>query len=158
MSSLNKCSFIGHLGRDVELRYLPSGEAVANFSIACSEKWKDKQTGEMREETEWVRISFFGKLAEVAGQYLHKGSLVYVDGKMKTRKYTDKDGVEKTSTEIKGETLKMLGGKGNSEGGQAPRQQGSAPRQASQQRQAAPQSNGGGKGSGFDDMDDDIPW
>jgi len=168
MASLNKVLIIGNLGRDPETRYLPSGDAVTNIAVATTDKWKDKQSGEQREATEWHKVSFFGKLAEIAGQYLVKGSQVYIEGKLQTRKYTDKDGVEKYSTEIKADVLQMLGGKGQSSGeGNAPRQQPNrqqegnygAPRQAApQQRQAAPQQRGQG-GGGFDDMDDsDIPF
>ena len=142
---LNKAQIIGNLGRDPEVRYLPSGDAVANISVATTEKWKDKASGEMKEHTEWHRISFFGKLAEIAGQYLKKGSTVYVEGKIQTRKYTDKDGAEKFATEIKGEVLKMIGGKAE-QGDQAPK---AAPSKPAQRQQAS---------SGFDDMDDDIPF
>lgn len=138
---LNSAQIIGRIGRDIELRYLPSGEAVANTSIATSETWKDKQTGEKKEATEWHKVSFFGKLAEIAGQYLHKGSLVYVQGKITTRKYQDKDGIERYSTEIRASEMKMLGGKD-----EAPRQ--AEPKQAASK--PAP--------SGFDEMSDDIPW
>lgn len=109
MSSVNKVIIIGNLGRDPEVRYAPSGDAITSLSVATTEKWKDKQ-GDMQEQTEWHRISFFGKLAEVCGQYLSKGSQVYVEGKLQTRKYTDKDGVEKYSTEIRGDRMQMLGG------------------------------------------------
>lgn len=112
---LNQAQIIGYLGRDPETRYMPSGDAVTNFSIATTEKWKDKSTGEAKEATEWHRINTFGKLAEIAGKYLLKGSLVYVSGKLVTRKWTDASGVEKYSTEIKADTLKMLGGKQDSE-------------------------------------------
>jgi len=115
---LNQVQIIGHLGRDPETRYLPSGDAVCNFSIATTEKWKDKATGEAKEHTEWHRVGAFGKLAEICGQYLKKGSLAFVQGKIQTRKYTDKDGVEKFSTEIKADQMRMLGGKPE---GQEPR-------------------------------------
>lgn len=108
---LNQAQIIGHLGRDPETRYLPSGDAVSSFSIATTEKWKDKQSGEQKEATEWHRISAFGKLAEIIEKYVRKGSLVYVAGKIITRKWTDKDGIERYSTEIKADTLKMLGGR-----------------------------------------------
>jgi single-strand DNA-binding protein len=111
MASVNKWIGIGNLGAEPETKYLPSGDAVTNFRIACSEKFKDKQTGEAREQTEWVSISAFGKLAEICGQYLHKGSLVYVEGKINTRKYTDKDGIERVSYTIRANEMKMLGGK-----------------------------------------------
>lgn len=114
MASVNKAIIVGNLGKDPEVRYLPSGDAVANITVATSSKYKNK-AGEMVEETEWHRISFFGKLAEVVGQYLKKGSPVYVEGKIKTRKYTDKDGVEKYSTDIVASEMQMLGGKPNSD-------------------------------------------
>ena len=138
--SLNKAQVIGHLGKDPECRFLPSGEAVTNFSVATTEKWKDKSTGEMREQTEWHRISTFGRLAEICSEYLKKGSLVYIEGKINTRKY-EKDGVERTSTEIRASEMKMLGGNDH----QAKRSQPVAPA-------PAPKSNG------FEDMNDDIPF
>lgn len=142
---LNQAQIIGHLGRDPETRYLPSGEAVTNFSVATTEKWKDKATGEPREATEWHRVSTFGKLAEICGQWLHKGSLVFVQGKITTRKYADKDGIERYSTEIRADNMKMLGGRQDGDG-----QQHHQP----QQRQAPQQSHGGGLNA----MDDDIPF
>jgi len=141
---LNKAQIIGRLGKDPEVRYTPSGEAVCNFSVATSEKWKDKTTGEVKEETTWHRISAWGRLAEIVGEYLHKGSLVYCEGKMTERKYTDKDGAEKISREIRLSDMKMLGSR--EEGGQR-----SAP-----QRPAAPAP--AASPTGFDDMDDDIPF
>lgn len=143
---LNQAQIIGHLGRDPETRYLPSGEAVTNFSIATTEKWKDKATGEVREATEWHRITTFSRLAEIAGQYLKKGSLVFIQGKITTRKWTDKDGIERYSTEIRADEMKMLGGRpeGDGHGQQQPQRQ---------QRQAPQQQP---QGDGFDDSD--IPF
>ena len=138
MASVNRVTILGNLGRDPEMRYLPSGEAVANLAIATTEKYKDKQ-GQQQEATEWHRVSFFGKLAEVCGQYLKKGSQVYVEGAIKTRKYTDKDGVEKYATEIRGDRMQMLGGKPESA--------------SAQSRTEASQKSGG-----FDDLSDDIPF
>ncbi len=204
MASVNKVIILGNLGKDPEIRYLPSGEAVANITVATTDKYKDKATGEPREITEWHRISFFGRLAEVVGQYLKKGSQVYVEGSIRTRKWTDKEGQERYSTEIKADTMQMLGsrqGMGGPEGGQGgQRAQGS---QGSGQGynnngQNAGQGDGGYDGgydaggydnappapprrpppsrpapapmaaarpapapkaaSGFDDMDDDIPF
>ena len=109
MSSVNKVIVVGHLGRDPEMRTFPSGDAVANVTIATSDKWKDKQSGEMREATEWHRVVFSGRLAEIAGQYLRKGSLVYVEGSLRTRKWTDQSGVEKFTTEIRADQMQMLG-------------------------------------------------
>lgn len=111
MASVNKVILIGNLGRDPETRYLASGEAVTNISIATTESWKDKASGEKKEATEWHRISFFGKLAEIAGQYLKKGSTVYVEGSLHTRKWTDKEGKERYTTEVKGQSMTMLGGR-----------------------------------------------
>ena len=150
MASVNKWIGIGNLGKDIEMRYTASGEAIANFSIACTESWKDKSSGEKKEMTEWVRISFFGKLAEICGQYLKKGSQVYVEGSIRTRKWTDKEGVERYTTEIRGDEMKMLGSA--PAGGQ---------RQQSEDNQPAPQRSAQGappnKGK-FDDLGDDIPF
>jgi single-strand DNA-binding protein len=166
MASVNKVIIVGNLGRDPETRYLPSGDAVSNINVATTDRYKDKATGEMKEATEWHRISFFGKLAEIAGQYLKKGSQVYVEGSLRTRKYTDKDGIEKFATEIRGETMQMLGGRqgmggpsedGGGGGGYAPRQAAAAARPAdapAQRPAAAPKP----AASSFDDMDDDIPF
>ena len=111
MASVNKVTIIGNLGRDPENRYLPSGEQVTSIAIATTDRWRDKATGDMKEQTEWHRISFFGKLAEIAGQYLKKGSQVYVEGRIRTRKYTDREGIERYATEIIGDTMQMLGSK-----------------------------------------------
>ena len=110
MASVNKVIIVGNVGRDPETRYMPSGDAVTNISVATSDRYKDKQSGEMKETTEWHRVAFFGKLAEIAGQYLKKGSQVYVEGRLRTRKWTDASGQEKYSTEIVAETMQMLGG------------------------------------------------
>jgi single-strand DNA-binding protein len=143
---LNKAQIIGRVGRDPEVRYLTSGDAVVNVSVATSERWKDKQTGEVKEATEWHRVNFFGRLAEIAGEYIQQGTLIFVEGKIKTRKWTDKDGVERYSTEIMGETMKLLSSK-----------QGTQPQRSSSEGYQKPQPKGS-KGSGFDDMDDDIPF
>lgn len=146
MASLNKVQIIGNLGRDPEMRSFPSGDQIASVTIATTEKWKDKQSGEMKEATEWHRVQFFGKLADVVGQYLRKGSQVYVEGSLRTRKWTDKDGVEKYATEVRADQMLMLGSKPES----AP-----APRQAAPAKSPlAPPP----RASGFDDMDDDIPF
>lgn len=136
MASVNKWIGIGNLGRDPETRYTASGEAICNFSIACTENWKDKQTGERKEMTEWVRISAFGKLAEICSQYLKKGSQVYVEGSLRTRKWTDKDGQERYTTEIRCDDMKMLG---------------------SRQGMGAPAGGGGGGGGGYDEPADYAP-
>lgn len=127
MSSVNKVILIGHLGRDPETRTFPSGDQVCNVTIATSEKWKDKQSGEMREATEWHKVVFNGKLAEIAAQYLRKGAQVYVEGSIKTRKYTDKDGVEKYATDIIAENMQMLGGRGDGAPASAPARPAQAP-------------------------------
>jgi single-strand DNA-binding protein len=157
MASVNKCIFIGNLGRDPEIRYMPSGDAIANFSIACTDSFKDK-SGQKQERTEWVRIAMFGKQAEIAGQYLKKGSSVYIEGRMQTRKWQNKEGQDQYTTEIVADRMQMLGGRsGNAfevmdEGGgesSAPPARQSAPASA-----AKPSSSG----SGFDDFEDDIPF
>jgi single-strand DNA-binding protein len=113
---VNKAIIVGHLGQDPEVKYMPSGSAVANVSIATTESWKDKNSGEKQEKTEWHRVIFFGRLAEVVGEYLGKGSQVYVEGRLQTRKWTDKNGVERYTTEIVANEMQMLGGKGSGEG------------------------------------------
>ena len=165
MASVNKVILVGNLGRDPEVRYLPSGDPVANITIATSSKYKSK-TGEMVEETEWHRVTFFGKLAEIVGQYLKKGRPVYVEGRIKTRKYTDKDGVEKYATDIIANEMQMLGSRegmgepaGDDEGTGAaysrPAPASRPPATAAAPRAAPAQSK---PSSGFDDMDDDIPF
>jgi single-strand DNA-binding protein len=166
MASVNKVIIVGNLGRDPEIRYMPSGDAIANIAVATSYKSKDKNTGEQKELTEWHRISFFGRLAEIVGQYLKKGSSVYVEGRLQTRKYTDKDGIERYATDIIAENMQMLGGRqgmggGDSNGGgddmggydAAPSRP--APRQAPPAPAARPQPK---PAPNFSDMDDDIPF
>ena len=145
--SVNKAILIGRLGRDPEVRYTPNGEAVANFSIATDEQWKDKN-GERQTRTEWHNITLYRKLGEIAGQYLRKGSLVYIEGRIQSRKYTDKDGVERTAYEIIGNEMKMLGSKSENAGGQE--NQGS-------QNQAHPRKQESRAAPG-DDIDDDITF
>lgn len=115
--SVNKAIIIGHLGKEPEMRYTPSGEAVANISVATTDKWTDKASGEKKEATEWHRVSFFGKLAEVVGQYLRKGSQVYIEGRLQTRKWTDKDGIERYTTGIAADSMRMLSGHREQVGG-----------------------------------------
>lgn len=151
MASVNKVIIVGNVGRDPETRYMPSGDAVTNISVATSDRYKDKQTGEMKETTEWHRVAFFGKLAEIAGQYLKKGSQVYVEGRLRTRKWTDASGQEKYSTEIVSETMQMLGGKpvgGSGDGGE------SYGRSKVSEQTAPAASNAASLGA----MDDDIPF
>ena len=147
MASVNKVIVLGNMGADPEMRYMQNGDAVCNIKIATSESWKDKQTGEKKEATEWHRVVFFRQLAEIAGKYLNKGASVYVEGSLKTRKWTDKDGIERYTTEITGNEMKMLGGRQDSD---APRQQESWTAQSA--KPAAKQS------ASFADMDDDIPF
>lgn len=156
MASVNKVILIGNLGADPEMRYLPSGDAVANLRIATTEKYRDK-SGEMQEITEWHRVVFFGKTAEICGQYLKKGSSVYVEGAIRTNKWQDKEGNDRYTTEIRGDRMQMLGGRGMS-GGTADMD--SVPRTSSR-----PAASGGAAapakapaGSSFDDLEDDIPF
>ncbi len=153
MASVNKAIIIGNLGKDPEMRYMPSGDAICNFSIATTDSWKDK-SGEKQEKTEWHRISMFGKLAEIAGEYLKKGSQVYVEGRLQTRKWQDKDGHERYTTEIVADRMQMLGSKsGGSNFEVMDSSSPSAPASAPAAKKPAP-----AKGAGFDDMDDDIPF
>jgi len=153
---VNKVILVGNLGQDPEVRYMPNGGAVANITLATSETWRDKQTGENRELTEWRRVVLFGKLAEVAGEYLRKGWQVYIEGQLRTRKWQGTDGQDKYTTEIvvnTGGTMQMLGGRGNSAGGQ----------QGSQSQQPAASGNGGqgmhqAQNTPPADFDDDIPF
>ena len=191
MASVNRVIIVGNLGRDPEMRTFPSGDQVANVTIATTDKWKDRQTGEMKEATEWHRVVFNGRLAEIAGQYLRKGSQVYVEGSLRTRKWTDQAGVEKYSTEIRADQMQMLGsrqgmggqgggqqgggyddggyggGGGSDSGGydQAPQRRAAAPAPAqarppapAQRPAPAPMAPAPRAASGFDDMDDDIPF
>ena len=167
MASVNKVIIVGNLGRDPETRYMANGEAVTNIAVATTESWKDKNSGEKKELTEWHRITFYRKLAEIAAQYLKKGSQIYIEGKLQTRKWTDKENVERYTTEIIADTMQMLGsrqGMGGAAGGggamdddysNAPTQRANAPATAGSSnapRQAArPAPN-------FSDMDDDIPF
>ena len=146
--SVNKAILIGRLGRDPEVRHMPNGEAVCNFSIATSETWNDRQTGQRQERTEWHNITLYRRLAEVAGQYLRKGSQVYIEGRIQSRKYTGKDGIERTAYEIIGSEMKMLGG-GNDSGQQ--NAQHTPPAPPSRQAPAAPAQP-------VDDIDDDVPF
>jgi single-strand DNA-binding protein len=150
---INKVILIGNLGADPETRAMPSGSQVANLRVATSESWRDKQTGEQQERTEWHRVAFFGRLAEIAGEYLKKGSQVYIEGSLRTRKYTDKQGNERYSTEIIGNELQMLGGRGGGGGAQASSGGGAAPAYAEES------SGTGGSGSArSEEFDDDIPF
>jgi single-strand DNA-binding protein len=176
MASVNKVILVGNLGADPETRYLPSGDAVANIRLATTDRFKDKTSGEMKELTEWHRVSFFGRLAEIVNEYLKKGSSVYIEGRIRTRKYTDQAGVEKYATEIVADQMQMLGGRSGAGGGggdegysRAPAERsgggGGASRGAAAGGRPAGGGNAGGAsrpsapaGGGFDEMDDDIPF
>ncbi len=140
---INKVILVGNLGADPETRYMPSGSAVTNLSIATSEQWKDKQSGEQKERTEWHKVAMFNRLAEISAEYLRKGSQVYIEGKLRTRKWQDRDGKDRWTTEIIADEMQMLGGRGG--GGSAPMSSGSAPSSAPPQPPA-------------DEFDDDIPF
>jgi len=156
MASLNKVILIGNLGRDPETRYMPSGDAICNVTIATTETWKDKASGERRREaTEWHRVVFFGRLAEIAAQYLRKGSQVYIEGRLQTRKWQDKDGQDRYTTEIRADEMKMLGSKPDSAGGQDADDGRRTQPPAQPSQQTAPQKSSGG---GFGDFEDDIPF
>ena len=155
MASVNKVILIGNLGRDPETRYMPDGGAITNISIATTENWKDKN-GDKQEKTEWHRVAFFGKLAEIAGEYLKKGSQVYVEGRLQTRKWQDKDGQDKYTTEIVANAMQMLGSL-QGMGGGAPADMGEGGGSSARERAPAgkPAAKSGGK---FDDFEDDIPF
>ena len=151
MASVNKVIVLGNLGKDPELRYTPADTAVVSISVATSRNWKNKDSGERMEETEWHRVVAYDRLAEIIGEYCKKGKPIYIEGRLKTRKWQDKDGRDVYTTEIVCEHMQLLGGREDGDGGERSRAPAPAPRQ---QRQApAPQSRGS---SGFDDMDDDI--
>ncbi len=169
MASINKVILIGNLGRDPEVRYTPNGAAVCNVSVATTRNWKDKNSGDKVEETEWHRVVFYDRLAEIAGEYLKKGRPVYVEGRLKTRKWQDKDGKDNYTTEIVAEQMQLLGGRegggggyGGNQGGpedysqeapSAPSRPAARPAPAPAPRPAPTKSS-----TGFDDMDDDIPF
>jgi single-strand DNA-binding protein len=166
MASVNKVIIVGNLGRDPETRYMPNGEAVTNIAVATTESWKDKSSGEKKEITEWHRITFYRKLAEIAGQYLKKGSQVYIEGRLMTRKWTDKENIERYTTEIIADTMQMLGnrqGGGDDHGnGNDPHPQGNQqrpPQGNDRQQHGGPQRQGNQRPApSYTDMDDDIPF
>ncbi|WP_322068159.1 single-stranded DNA-binding protein [Paraburkholderia bannensis] len=182
MASVNKVILVGNLGAEPEVRYLPSGDAVANIRLATTDRYKDKASGEFKEMTEWHRVSFFGRLAEIVSEYLKKGSSVYIEGRIRTRKWQAQDGTDRYSTEIVADQMQMLGGRSGGGGASAGSdmgddggysQQSSAPRGGGRMSGGggggAPRSSGGGAssggsrpsapaGGGFDEMDDDIPF
>ena len=158
-ASVNKVILIGNLGKDPETRYTPDGAAITNITLATTDTWKDKATGEKKEATEWHRVSFFGRLAEIAGQYLKKGRPVYIEGRIRTRKWQDKEGQDRYTTEIIADEMKMLGsregmgGPGGDDDGGSSRAPAAAGSGAAKAPTAAKKPAGG-----FDDMDDDIPF
>lgn len=155
MASVNKVILVGNLGKDPETRYMPNGDQVTNITIATSESWKDKNSGEQKEATEWHRVVFFRRLAEIAGQYLKKGSQVYIEGKLKTRKWQNKEGQDQYTTEIHADEMKMLGKReGMGQGSDMPPRESSGGRPA----QRPPAQNAPGNGGGFGDVEDDIPF
>ena len=157
---VNKVILIGNLGADPETRAMPSGTTVANLRIATSESWRDKQSGEQQERTEWHRVALFGRLAEVAGEYLRKGSQVYIEGSLRTRKWQDKQGNDRYSTEIVGNDLQMLGGRGGAGGGEASRGTAGAAAAggAGGGAPALAEESAGGGASRSEEFDDDIPF
>ena len=146
MASVNKVILVGNLGADPETRFMPNGDAVANIRLATTESWKDKASGEKKEITEWHRVVLYRKLGEIAGQYLKKGSAVYIEGRIRTRKWQDKEGQERYTTEIEANEMQMLGGKSD-------RSESAQSQQKQEQRNAQ-----GAQGGAFDDMSDDIPF
>jgi len=156
---LNKVQLIGRLGADPEVRYMPSGGAVTTLSLATSRRWKDKQTGERREETEWHRVVMFNRLAEIAGEYLKKGSQVYIEGHIRTRKWQAQDGQDRYTTEIVADSMNMLDSRSGNDG-QSSGSQGQSRPQSSAPRSSAPQGNSGPMPPppNYDDFDDDIPF
>ncbi|GAB7527099.1 single-stranded DNA-binding protein [Paraburkholderia sp. 2C] len=173
MASVNKVILVGNLGADPEVRYLPSGDAVANIRLATTDRYKDKASGEMKEMTEWHRVSFFGRLAEIVNEYLKKGSSVYIEGRIRTRKWQAQDGTDRYSTEIVADQMQMLGGRGGAGGGgddggysREPAERSGGGGRAAGGGGGGARSGGGGAasrpsapaGGGFDEMDDDIPF
>ena len=153
MASVNKVILVGNLGRDPEIKVFPSGDQVANVTVATTDKWKDKQSGEPREHTEWHRLVFNGRLAEIAGQYLRKGSQIYVEGSIRTRKWQDQSGQDRYATEVRVDQMQMLGGRQDADSGERQPSRAAPARSPAPPRAPAPS-----QGSGFDDMDDDIPF
>jgi single-strand DNA-binding protein len=153
MASVNKVILVGNLGRDPETRYMPDGAALTNVSVATSYQWTDKASGEKKEETEWHRVTFRGRLAEIAGEYLKKGSQVYVEGRLRTRKWQDKEGQDRYTTEIMADAMQMLGSRGGT--GEPRAEPRAEPAAASKGEAKAAAKKPAGK---FDDMEDDIPF
>ncbi len=156
---INKVILVGNLGQDPETRYMPSGGAVTNFTVATNESWKDKQTGEQKDRTEWHKVAMFNRLAEIAAEYLRKGSQVYIEGKLRTRKWQDRDGKDRYTTEIIADEMQMLGGRGGGGGGSYGSGGGSGSSSDSSSGGASNAPSGGGQSAPpADDFDDDIPF
>jgi len=158
MASVNKVILVGNLGRDPETRYNPEGGAITNVSVATTDTWKDKASGEKQERTEWHRVVFFSRLAEIAGEYLKKGSQVYIEGSLRTRKWTDKEGAEKYTTEIVADRMQMLGSRSGQGGGDAPMREAGGEREGKSGGEREAKSAGKKPAGQFSDMDDDIPF
>ncbi|HEY3537983.1 MAG: single-stranded DNA-binding protein [Trinickia sp.] len=174
MASVNKVILVGNLGADPEVRYLPSGDAIANIRLATTDRYKDKTSGEMKEATEWHRVVFFGRLAEIVNEYLKKGSAVYVEGRLRTRKWQGTDGQDRYSTEIVADQMQMLGGRGGAGGGSGGMGDDGGYSRESNERGGGRSGGGAGgggarsgggasrpsapAGGGLDEMDDDIPF
>lgn len=156
MASVNKVILVGNLGADPESRYMPNGDAVVNIRLATTESWKDKSTGEKRELTEWHRVVFYRKLAEIAGQYLKKGSSVYIEGRIRTRKWQGQDGQDRYTTEIEANEMQMLGGRQGM--GEAPPRESGNSRPAPAKTQPASNGSSSNSGGNFNDFEDDIPF
>lgn len=155
---INKVILVGNLGKDPEVRYMPNGNAVANITLATTESWKDKSSGEQQEKTEWHRIVMFRRLGEIAGEYLKKGSQVYIEGKLQTRKWQDNTGNDRYTTEIVANEMQMLGGRGGGGGGSADFSQDSAPAQSQSQSKSQSQSQAAPQPAAAGEFDDDIPF
>jgi single-strand DNA-binding protein len=155
---INKVILVGNCGKDPETRYTANGGAITTVSVATSESWKDKQTGETQDRTEWHRVKFFGRLAEVAGEYLKKGRQVYIEGSIRSDKYTDKEGVERTSYDIVANEMQLLGGNPGAEGGMGGERRSAAPRPAAGGERSAPRPEPRREAPPPDDFEDDIPF
>lgn len=154
---INKVILVGNLGQDPDVRYTANGNAVTTITVATSEQWTDKQSGQKQEKTEWHKVVLYNRLAEIAGEYLKKGSQIYIEGKLRTRKWQDQNGQDRYTTEVVGNELQMLGGKPQQQGGAAPQQDRRPPPQG-RDRTAPPATGAPAGGGGFDDFDDDIPF
>jgi single-strand DNA-binding protein len=154
MASVNKVILVGNLGKDPEVRYTPDNSAITNITLATTYTWKDRQSGDKKEETEWHRVAFFGRLAEIAGEYLKKGSPVYVEGRLRTRKWQDKEGKDRYTTEIVADAMQLLGSRAGMGGADTAERATATPSPAGSSASAAPK----GGGARFDDFEDDIPF